>query len=370
MSGDNDDARELKATAVKTMAAPDLPYQPPVPKNYRPRIALIGCGGIAKNHLDAYRAKDYSVVALCDTNLAAAESLRDEFFPEAIVTDDAEEVFARKDIEVVDLALHPTPRLALIRRALEADKHVLSQKPFVTDIREGRKLVELAEQRGRKLAVNQNGRWAPYFSYLRQLLKQDMLGEIISCDIHIAWDHTWIKGTPFEKIHHIVLYDFAIHWFDIVTRVFGERRPIQVFARVGKSLGQELDPPLSAGVLVSYDNGQASLVFHAATKFSPAETTVVTGTKGTFRSTGPVCANDQITLTTADGEAAISLEGAWFNDGFAGAMGELLCAIEDDREPENSARENLRSLELCFAAMASADSNQAIKPGDVLDVSV
>ena len=48
-------------------------------------------------------------------------------------------------------------------------------------------------------------------------------------------------------------------------------------------------------------------------------------------------------------------------------MGELLCAIEEDREPENSARENLRSLELCFAALASADSGQPVKPGDVLE---
>ena len=370
MSNDKDDARELKAAAVKSIPAPALAYQPPVPNNYRPAIALIGCGGIAKNHLDAYRAKGYSVTALCDTKLAAAKTLRDEYFPEAIVTDDPEEIFARQDIEVVDLALHPAPRLGLIRRALEADKHVLSQKPFVTDLREGRKLIELAEQRGRKLAVNQNGRWAPYFSYLRQLVKQDMLGEIVSCDIQIAWDHTWIKGTHFEKIHHIVLYDFAIHWFDIVTCVFGQRKPIQVFATTQHAPEQEIEPPLNAGALISFDGGLASLAFHAATRFSPAETTVVTGTKGTFRSTGPVCANDQITLTTADGEAAIPLEGAWFNYGFAGAMGELLCAIEEDREPENSAKENLRSLELCFAAVASADSKQPVKSGDVLDISL
>ena len=368
MSADKDDARELKATAVQTMAAPVFPYQPPVPRNYRPQIALIGCGGIARNHLDAYRAKGYLVVALCDTNLDAAKTLRDEFFPEAVVTNDPEEIFARPEIEVVDLALHPDPRLALIQRALESGKHVLSQKPFVTDIREGRKLIELAEQRGLKLAVNQNGRWAPYFSYLRQVLKHDLLGEIVSCDIHIAWDHTWIKGTRFEQIHHIGLYDFAIHWFDIVSCVFGERVPKQVFARAERIPGQEIEPPLSAVALVSFDGGQASLVFHAGTRFDPAESTVVTGTKGTFRSSGPVCANDKVFLTTAEGQAGVPLEGAWFNDGFAGAMGELLCAIEEKREPENSARNNLRGLELCFAACASADTGQPTVPGDVLQI--
>ncbi len=370
MSESTDDARELKATAVPAMAAPELIYQPSVPRSYLPAIALIGCGGIARNHLDAYRAKGYSVVALCDRNPDAAKALRDEYFPEAAVTVDAEEIFARADIEVVDLALHPGPRLPIIRRALEADKHVLSQKPFVTDIREGRKLVDLADQRGRKLAVNQNGRWAPYFSYLRQAVKQGLLGEIISCDIHIAWDHRWIKGTHFEQIRHIVLYDFAIHWFDIVTCVFGERRATEVFATTKHVPGQEIAPPMSAAAVVSFEGGLASLVFHSGTRFSPCESTVVTGTKGVFRSSGPVCANDRVILTAAGGQAEIPLQGAWFNDGFAGAMGELLCAIEDNREPENSARGNLRSLELCFAAMASADSGKPVAPGDVLQIQI
>jgi hypothetical protein len=50
------------------------------------------------------------------------------------------------------------------------------------------------------------------------------------------------------------------------------------------------------------------------------------------------------------------LTGAWFNDGFAGAMGELLCAIEDNWEPLNSARGNLLSLKLCLAALRSVES--------------
>ena len=46
-------------------------------------------------------------------------------------------------------------------------------------------------------------------------------------------------------------------------------------------------------------------------------------------------------------------------------MGELLCAIEEDREPNHSAANNIRSLELCFAALASADTGEAVKVGSV-----
>ncbi|PXA04553.1 gfo/Idh/MocA family oxidoreductase [Coraliomargarita sinensis] len=365
---EKEDARELKAAKADRMEAPAFSYQPPKPKQATPPMALIGCGGIARNHLEAYRENGFPIAVLCDIKIEAANKFRDEFFPEAEVTDNADAVLTRDDIKIVDLATHPDHRLEHIRKALQNGKHVLSQKPFVTNIDVGRELVELAKQENLKLAVNQNGRWAPYFSYLREVVKAGLLGEIVSCDIHIAWDHSWIQGTRFEQIHHIVLYDFAIHWFDIVRCVFGDREAKQIFSQIERSRGQELAPPLSAQSMIQFDGGLASLVFHAHTKFSPAESTVVTGTKGTFRSSGPVCGNDNITLTTEEGEARVDLQGQWFNDGFAGAMGELLCAIEEDREPLNSAAHNLKSLELCFAAVASADKGEPVKPGEVQSI--
>lgn len=365
---ENDDARELKAAKVSKADAPQLPYRPPVPKQPLP-IGLIGCGGIARNHLEAYREKSFPVSVLCDINLEAAGKMRDEFFPQAEITDDANAVIRRDDIKVLDLATHPDHRMEHIRKALDKGKHVLSQKPFVTDIDKGIELVELAQKNGLKLAVNQNGRWSPYFSYLHEAVKAGILGEIVSCDIHIAWDHSWIKGTRFEQIHHIVLYDFAIHWFDMVRCVFGERQAKHVYSQIERSCGQELTSPLSAQSMIQYDGGLASLVFHAHTKFGPGEGITVTGAKGTFRSSGAVCGNDHITLTTEAGEAKVELEGAWFNDGFAGTMGELLCAIEEEREPSNSAAHNLKSLELCFAAVASADQGKPVVPGEVRSIS-
>lgn len=368
MTESEGDARELKAEEQREMPVPALNYRPPVPQSYRPGIALIGCGGITKHHLEAYQAADYPVVAFCDTCRENAVAMRDAYYPDADVFDDADQIFAQPEVEVVDLATHPKPRLELIRKALLADKHVLSQKPFVTDIRKGLELVNLAEERGRKLAVNQNGRWAPYFSYLRQAVKQGLLGDVASCDMQIAWDHTWIRGTPFERIGHIVLYDFGIHWFDMVRCLFGDRSANSVFAQVERVPGQTLAPPMNAQAMVQFDGGLASLAFRAHTTCDPEECTIVTGTSGTFRSSGPVCANDQVTLATSKGKATVKLEGAWFNDGFLGSMGELLCAIEEDREPENSARSNLASLQLCFAAVASANSGAAVIPADVFEV--
>ncbi len=49
-------------------------------------------------------------------------------------------------------------------------------------------------------------------------------------------------------------------------------------------------------------------------------------------------------------------------------MGELLCAIEEGREPSHSAKDNLRSLAVCFAAIASAEEGMPRIPGQVRSI--
>ncbi|MCX6941571.1 MAG: gfo/Idh/MocA family oxidoreductase, partial [Verrucomicrobia bacterium] len=49
------------ARAGDVMIAPVLTYLPPRPRGYRPKIALIGCGGISEYHLRAYREMGWDV---------------------------------------------------------------------------------------------------------------------------------------------------------------------------------------------------------------------------------------------------------------------------------------------------------------------
>jgi predicted dehydrogenase len=266
---------------------------------------------------------------------------------------------------VVDLAAHPKAREEIIEASLLAGKHVLSQKPFVLDLDFGRRMVALADRQRVKLAVNQNGRWAPHFRYIHQAIRAGLLGRVAAAHLSVHWDHSWVKGTEFEKIKHLVLYDFAIHWFDILTCFLGERPARRVYASTARSPGQKVKPPLLAQAVVEYDGAQASLVFDADTHFGAEDRTYVTGNAGTITAAGPDLKRQKVVLTTADGRGSPRLSGCWFSDGFHGTMAELLSGIEEDREPTNSARNNLDSLALCFAAVASADRNKPVVPGTV-----
>ena len=356
------DTYALRAAVSQEIPAPDLPYKPPAPKSYRPRIGLIGAGGIASSHLDAYRTAGWDVVAICNRTRAKAEAKAAEYFPEARVSSDPQDVLSDPSIDVVDITPHPVDRIPLIEAALNAGKHVLSQKPFVLDLDTGERLADLADANAVKLAVNQNGRWAPHMAWMREAVGAGLIGDVIGAHVAIHWDHRWIAGTPFEKVDDLIFYDFAIHWFDFLMSVAGPRVE-SVVATKAFATGQAAKVPLLAQALVRLDGGQASLVFDGATPIGPHDSTYIAGTLGSLRSEGPDLGTQSVTLSTAKGVATPHLEGTWFNDGFRGAMGELLSAIEDQRTPSNNGRDNLNSLALAFAAIESVRTKCEVAVG-------
>lgn len=357
---ERDDYALVSAT-VPEIAAPDLPYRPPLPRHRHP-IALVGAGGISFAHLDAYRAQGWEVAAILSRDEARARARRDEFFPDAAVMTDYEALLARPDIAIVDLTPHPAERLPLIEKALRAGKHVLSQKPFVGDLDAGERLCALAEDNGVKLAVNQNGRWSPHMAWMRAAVRAGLLGQVMGVHCTLNWDHRWIRGTAFETMEDVVLFDFGVHWFDFVTSILPRpARRVQAQAVPAPSSG--MATPMLGAALMDWGDAQASLVFDAATPFGPQDRTVITGSAGTLVSQGPDLGRQEVALYTAQGVARPVLTGQWFNDGFAGAMGELMVAIEDGREPENGAQGNLLSLAHAFAALAAAREGRPVVPG-------
>ena len=343
-------------------------YLPKETVSYQPEIGLIGCGGVTVHHLAAYKKAGYKVTAICDISGDKAKESAQKFFPNAEIYTDYLSLLKNKSIEVVDIATHPEVRKKMLFDSIEYGKNILSQKPFVTDLIDGYKIVEAADKAGVTIAVNQNGRWAPHFSYIRGLLNEGYLGDIIAVHLSVSWNHRWIKDTPFENVKYLLLYDFGIHWFDILSVFFKNKIPLSVFASTSRSPGQNVKPDFISQAVVSYKDAQASVNFQADIEHGQIDRTFIVGTKGTVISEGPDLDKQQVKVTTKDGVSKPELTGSWFKNGFHGTMAELLCAIEEKREPINSARNNLESLKLCFAAVHSAENGNPVVPGSVHNV--
>jgi predicted dehydrogenase len=280
-----------------------------------------------------------------------------------------DELLADPAVEVVDVATHPAVRLEVMRRAIEAGKHVLAQKPLALDARAAREVVEEAERRGVTVAVNQNGRWSPPWRIATLLVADGAVGAAFSVTHLFDHDFAWIPGTSFDRLAHFVIYDFALHWIDIsrcwldghdltTVRAWDYRTPAQP---------PESIAPLGAVIAFDYADGASAVIRSVGSSSTarPGNPFWIHGTEGTIR--GSVRKGSDFVELERDGETTrFELAGEWLPDGFAGSMGELMCAIAEQREPFNSARNNLLTLRMTLAACRSADEGgRAVTLDDV-----
>jgi predicted dehydrogenase len=351
-----------------SMKTPELNYQPQFPKKYKPGIGIIGCGGIVKGaHLPAYQKNNLNIVGVYDIKPEATEGVTEKFGVKKVFKS-VDEMLASPEVEVVDIATHPAQRIELMRKAIAAGKHILAQKPLALDVNEAKKVVDEADKKGIKIAVNQNGRWSPPWRVATLLLQQGAIGEVTGVTHFYDMCFNWIPGTVFDDVKHFSIYDYSVHWMDITRCWLDQKKVKSVRARDYRVPNQPKGSKAEWGmwVEVDYTDGSNGMIRGSGCAFSQCGHPFwIHGTKGTIR--GSVLdnhlKNDHVELLTAEGVTRFKTEGAWFNDGFAGAMGELLCAIEENRQPYNSARHNLLSLQLTLAACQSADKN-----GEVIEV--
>src|SRR5438445_9213643 len=89
-------SKQVKSTGVP---APDLAYLPPRPRRYRPKIGLVGAGGVTEYHLRAYQKMGLEVAMICDVDRRRAEARRAQFYPQGEVCQEFTEVLRREEIE-------------------------------------------------------------------------------------------------------------------------------------------------------------------------------------------------------------------------------------------------------------------------------
>ena len=336
-------------------------YRPQFPPGDLPHVAIVGIGGIVKSsHLPAYTKYGVPIAAVYDIRPEATEGIQNEF-PIGRVASSFDEILADPDIEVVDIATFPEHRIPLVKQALEAGKHVLSQKPLALDMASAGELVDLADAKGVKLAVNQNGRWSPPWRTATMLIEAGRIGDLIAVTHILDRSYRWTIGTHFEKIPHWAIYDYTVHWIDITRTWMGDLTPVTVRGRDYRTPNQPPESQTPWGLTIEIDSENGATALIRATGGEPGQPEghpfYINGTEGKIW--GSALGREFVELYRGDQHVAFDLEGSWFPDGFGGAMGELLSAIAENREPSNSARHNLRSLQLTLAAVESAENGGA-----------
>jgi predicted dehydrogenase len=149
-------------------------------------------------------------------------------------TSDINEIFADPSIELVIVNTPNESHYDFAKRALQADKHVIVEKPFTVTVREADELIELAAQKGKMLSVFQNRRWDADFLTVRKVLAEGLLGKLVECEIHYDRFRNYIEANTWKEVATPgtgILYNLGSHLLDQALVLFGMPRYID--ARIG-----------------------------------------------------------------------------------------------------------------------------------------
>jgi predicted dehydrogenase len=184
------------------------------------KTAVIGYGLSAKTfHLPFIQLQ--SELQLVAISSRQAELKLD--YPQISHYQQAEELIAQSDAELVVITSPNDSHYPLAKRALQAGKHVLVEKPFVLTEAEGIELFALAAQKQRQLFVYHNRRFDGDFLTLQQLLHSAVLGPIRYFESHFdrfrpvprpRWREQQGAGTG-------ILFDLGPHLIDQAIALFG-----------------------------------------------------------------------------------------------------------------------------------------------------
>ena len=140
-------------------------------------IGVIGAGRWANwAHLPGWvRDERCRLVAVCDRELDRAQSAAAEFGADVAVAD-YRELLKRDDIDIIDVVTRDTEHFEINCAAVQAGKHVLSEKPVAHDYRDVRMVADLAASKGLKTKVGFTFRYSPAVRYLKDMIDRGDLG--------------------------------------------------------------------------------------------------------------------------------------------------------------------------------------------------
>ena len=176
------------------------------------RVAVVGYGYWGSKHVRVLSSIPDVAVTVVDGHpdrLAEAAAQ----FPNATLASDLDAVL--DDIDAVLVATPPGSHAPLARRALEAGKHVLVEKPLTTSVEDAEMLVDLAAERGVQLMVGHTFEYNPAVWKLRELVQSGALGRVLYVDTARL-----SLGRYQSDVN--VIWDLAPHDISIVSYVLGE----------------------------------------------------------------------------------------------------------------------------------------------------
>lgn len=164
------------------------------------KVGVVGAGYWGPNIIRNFYQSPASEMALCvdldDKRLAHMKRL----YPNINTSTSYDDLINDPTIDAVGVCTHVSAHYPLAKKALEAGKHVLVEKPLTAKVEEAEELVDLAKKNGKVLMVDHTFEYTAGVNKMKEIIESGLLGDIlyVHCsrlnlgifqrDINVVWD--------------------------------------------------------------------------------------------------------------------------------------------------------------------------------------
>ena len=185
-------------------------------------VGLVGCGVISNAHLSAWtKTPGFKVKGVLDTNRDQATA-RARQFGISRVFEKLDDLI--QECDVVDVCTPPSSHAKIAEQALKQRRHIVMEKPIVTDVADWHRISKLVDNSSTRIAVIHNLKFAHSVRTAKRWVTEGRIGKLIriqrefltdpSTDRMLVGDSHWSHKLPggrwFETLPHEL---YLTHWF-------------------------------------------------------------------------------------------------------------------------------------------------------------
>ncbi|MDS4016041.1 MAG: Gfo/Idh/MocA family oxidoreductase [Candidatus Accumulibacter sp.] len=334
------------------------------------RLALVGCGRIARNHFAAIEQHDDRVelVDVCDINPEALAQAVEASGATGHASLDSLLATTSADLVVLTTpsGLHPEQTVQIA----ESGRHVMTEKPMATRWHDGLRMVKACDDVNVRLFVVKQNRRNATLQLLKRAVEQKRFGRIYMVNINVFWtrpqgyyDSSSWRGT--WEFDGGAFMNQASHYVDLLDWLIGPIESVQAYTA---TLARDIEVEDSGVMNIRWRSGalgSMNVTMLTYPKNLEGSITLI-GEKGTVR-VGGVAVNDIQHWEFAEPHADDDLVRSASYDttsvyGFGHPLyyDNVIKVLRGEAEPETDGREGLKSLEVLIAAYLSARDGRRV----------
>jgi len=142
------------------------------------RLALIGCGGQGKSHIEAIKqVAGLELAAVCDVRPSVAKAAAQEYLIPKYYTD-YKKLFAKEKLDAAAIITPPDSHARIALDAFNQGLNVICEKPLTLEPRASWEVAKKAKEKGRLLAVTFTYHFLRDTRRMKEIIDQGMIGKV------------------------------------------------------------------------------------------------------------------------------------------------------------------------------------------------